>query len=135
MRRHAPAVDSELDRSLQELRQAVMQPVADRDRWRDDVRAALRRFEAALQAHQQATESRTGSFNQALEQSLGRVRAEVGRLTRDHVRIWSQLRFLDERVDADVLDLREEVAVLADELTDHHANVQRLNARSRVRLE
>jgi chromosome segregation ATPase len=130
MQAHLDAAPLELQTALDRVRMAVTQRAADRDEWRQKIRTALRDFETALENHRSATEGRTGTYARALEESLGRVQAQVQRLTRDHVRIWSQVQLLEQRLDEDdVIDLRADIDGLAAELVAHADHVQRLSGR------
>jgi chromosome segregation ATPase len=130
MQAHLDAAPLELQTALDRVRMAVTQRAADRDEWRQKIRTALRDFETALENHRSATEGRTGTYARALEESLGRVQAQVQRLTRDHVRIWSQVQLLEQRLDEDdVIDLRADIDGLAAELVAHADHFQRLSGR------
>lgn len=130
MQSHLDTAPLELRTALDRVRVAATQRAADRDEWRQNIRDALRDFESALANHREATEGRTGTYARALDESLGRVRAEVERLTRDHVRIWSQVQLLEQRLDEDdVIDLRSDIEGLAAELVAHADHVERLGRR------
>jgi hypothetical protein len=124
--------DEHLDEALLALRSAVTEPAHDRERWRERVRGALNDVEDALRQHTLDAES---SYDRALERSLGRVRAEIDRLTRDHVRLWSQVHFLAEEVDGGATDLRDSVDTLQTIVADHRLRVSQLSHLHRQPLE
>lgn len=127
--------NTELEQAVAALRRAAASPVEDREAWRRAVTAAMAAVEAALARHTDRTQGRDGTFDRALERSLGRVRSEVQRLTRDHVRIWGHVELLQGRLDGGEIDLGDDVDRLAGEVSTHRGHVEDLSRRSHHRLE